>query len=143
MDFQTSVRIDSPVEEVFEYVANPRNFPNWNSAVQAVSVRSGEVEPGSTYLMERDLPGGRAENELEIVDREPPTAFTIRTTSGPTPFVYRYRFTPDRGATLVHLAASVELSGIAGALGPLASRVVKRGVDANFATLKQILEESR
>jgi uncharacterized protein YndB with AHSA1/START domain len=143
MDFQTSVRIDSPVEEVFEYVANPRNFPNWNSAVQAVSVRSGEVEPGSTYLMERDLPGGRAQNELEIVDREPPTAFTIRTTSGPTPFVYRYRFKPDRGATLVHLAASVELSGIAGALGPLASRVVKRGVDANFATLKQILEESR
>jgi uncharacterized protein YndB with AHSA1/START domain len=143
MDFQTSVRIDSPVEEVFEYVANPRNFPNWNSAVQAVSVRSGEVEPGSTYLMERDLPGGRAQNELEIVDREPPTAFTIRTTSGPTPFVYRYRFEPDRAATLVHLAASVELSGIAGALGPLASRVVKRGVDANFATLKQILEESR
>jgi uncharacterized protein YndB with AHSA1/START domain len=143
MDFQTSVRIDSPVEEVFEYIANPRNFPNWNSAVQAVSVRSGEVEPGSTYLMERDLPGGRAQNELEIVDREPPTAFTIRTTSGPTPFVYRYRFEPDRGATLVHLAASVELSGIAGALGPLASRVVKRGVDANFATLKQILEESR
>jgi hypothetical protein len=35
------------------------------------------------------------------------------------------------------------VSGIAGALGPLASRVVKRGVDANFATLKQILEESR
>jgi uncharacterized protein YndB with AHSA1/START domain len=143
MEFQTSVRIERPVEEVFEYVANPRNFANWNSAVQAVSVRSGEGEPGSTYLMERDLPGGGAQNELKIVDREPPTAFTIRTTSGPTPFVYRYRFEPDGAATLVHLAASVELSGIAGALGPLASRVVKRGVDANFATLKQILEESR
>jgi uncharacterized protein YndB with AHSA1/START domain len=143
MEFQTSVRIERPVEEVFEYVADPRNFPNWNSAVQAVSVRSGEGEPGSTYLMERDLPGGRAQNELKIVDREPPTAFTIRTTSGPTPFGYRYRFEHDGGATLVHLAASVELSGIAGGLGPLASRVVKRGVDANLATLKQILEERR
>ena len=47
---------------------------------------------------------------------------------------------PEGGATVVHLAADVELPGIAGALGPLAARAVKRGVDANFATLKQILE---
>jgi uncharacterized protein YndB with AHSA1/START domain len=140
MNFKTAVRIAKPVEEVFDYVSDPRNFPHWNSAVQAVSVTSGEGEPGSTYRMERDLPGGLAQNELEIVDRERPTAFTIRTTSGPTPFVYRYRFDSDGAATRVELIADVELSGIAGALGPLASRAVKRGVDSNFAELKRILE---
>jgi uncharacterized protein YndB with AHSA1/START domain len=140
MNFKTAVRIDRPVEEVFDYVSNPGNFPRWNSAVQAVSATSGQGEPGSTYLMERDLPGGRAENELEVVEREQPTTFTIRTTSGPTPFVYRYRFDSEDGATRMELAADVELSGIAGALGPLGARVVKRGVDANFASLKQILE---
>jgi uncharacterized protein YndB with AHSA1/START domain len=141
MNFDTAVRIARPVEEVFDYVSNPGNFPRWNSAVQAVSATSGQGEPGSTYLMERDLPGGPAENELEIVDRERPTTFTIRTTSGPTPFVYRYRFDAEGDATVMELAADVELSGFAGALGPLASRVVKRGVDANFATLKHFLEE--
>jgi hypothetical protein len=40
----------------------------------------------------------------------------------------------------VELSAEVELSGIAGALGPLGARVVKRGVDSNFADLKRILE---
>jgi hypothetical protein len=40
----------------------------------------------------------------------------------------------------MELTAEVELSGIAGALGPLASRGVKRGVDSNFADLKRILE---
>jgi hypothetical protein len=92
--------------------------------------------------MERELPGGPAENELEILDRDRPTEFAVRTTSGPTPFAYRYRFDSDDPATVVHLAAEVELSEIAGVLGPLGARVVKRGVDANFATLRQILETS-
>jgi carbon monoxide dehydrogenase subunit G len=141
MNFETRVRIERPIEDVFDYVSDPQNFPRWNSAVQAVRATSpGEGDVGSTYLMERELPGGRAENELEIVGRERPTEFAMRTTSGPTPFVYRYRFVPEGGATVVHLAADVELPGIAGALGPLAARAVKKGVDANFATLKQILE---
>jgi uncharacterized protein YndB with AHSA1/START domain len=140
MEFETSVRIERAVDEVFDYVSDPRNFPRWNSAVQAVGMTSGEGEPGSTYAMERDLPGGPAQNDLEIVDRERPTAFTIRTTSGPTPFVYRYSFDSDGAVTSLHLAAEVELTGIAGALGPLGARVVKRGVDSNFADLKRILE---
>jgi hypothetical protein len=74
------------------------------------------------------------------VDRVPTSELTIRTTSGPTPFVYRYRFDSVDGGTLLHLSATVELGGIAGALGPLASRAVKRGVDSNFADLKAILE---
>jgi uncharacterized protein YndB with AHSA1/START domain len=140
VEFETEIRIERPVETVFDYVSDPTNFPSWNSAVQAVRVTSGEGEPGSTYLMERDLPGGRAENALEIVDVTSPSEFVIRTTSGPTPFVYRYQFEADGQATLMRLAATVELSGIAGALGPLASRAVKRGVDSNFADLKRILE---
>jgi uncharacterized protein YndB with AHSA1/START domain len=140
MNFETAVSIDRPVEEVFDYVSDPLNFPRWNSAVQAVRATSGQGEQGSTYAMERELPSGHAENDLEIVEVERPSAFTIRTTSGPTPFVYRYRFESDGDGTRLALAAEVELGGIAGALGPLASRTVKRGVDANFADLKRILE---
>ncbi len=142
IEFETSVRIDRPAEEVFDYVSNAENFPAWNSAVQSVRRTSGEGDVGSTYLMERDLPSGRAENGLEILARTRPTEFALKTTSGPTPFTYRYRFVAADGATEVQLAAEVELGGLAGALGPLASRAVKRGVDANFASLKGILEQS-
>ena len=127
---------------MFDYVSDPKTFPRWHSAVKLVRETSaGEDGLGGTYLMERDLPGGRAENELEVLERKRPAEFTIRTTSGPTPFLYRYRFTDEGGATLIELAAEVELGGVAGALGPLASRAVKRGVDSNFADLKRILEE--
>jgi carbon monoxide dehydrogenase subunit G len=141
MNFETSVRIERPADEVFDYVSDPIEFPRWNSAVQSVRETSpGKDGGGATYLMERELPSGRAESGLEVLERNRPREFTIRTTSGPTPFTYRYRFTDEGGATIVELAAEVELGGVAGALGPLASRAVKRGVDSNFADLKRILE---
>jgi len=82
--------------------------------------------------MIRLLPSGQAENELEITAYERPRGFAIRTSSGPTPFVYRYAFSPSDGGTLVELDAEVELPGVAALAGPLARRAVKRGVDDNL-----------
>jgi carbon monoxide dehydrogenase subunit G len=141
ISFETSVRIERPIEDVFAFVSDPSLFPRWNSAVQTVDRTSGETGAlGSTYSMQRELPSGQVENELEVFVSEHPAEFGIRTTSGPTPFVYRYRFARDGSDTVVRLDASVELPGVAAVLGPLAARAVRRGVDANFAALKRTLE---
>ena len=140
---QTSVRVERPIEEVFAYIADPLLFPRWNSAVQTMHRTSGQNgAPGSTYSMRRQLPSGRVENELEVLSREHPTNFGIRTTSGPTPFLYNYRFAPDGADTVIYLNASVELPRATAVLGPLAARGVRRGVDANLAALKHALEAS-
>ena len=139
--FETSVRIRRAIEEVFSYVADPLNFPRWNSAVEAVHETSAaENGVASTYSMERELPTGRAVNELEVVASQRPREFAIRTTAGPTPFLYRYRFSRERGETVVRLDAEVELQGTAAVLPQLARCAVKNGVDHNLATLKRILE---
>ena len=140
-EFETAVSIHRAIDDVFAYISDPLNMPHWYSAVQTVDPLSGgEPRAGSTYLMRRQLPGGAARNELEIVTREAPTRFTIATTSGPTPLTYRYALSPDAGGTLLELHATVELPGIAALAGPLAVRAVKRGMDANLAALKAILE---
>jgi ligand-binding SRPBCC domain-containing protein len=138
--FKTSVRITRPIEDVFAFVSDPLNFPHWNSAVQAVWKTRGQAsEVGSTYTMQRELPSGSVENELEIFAREHPTDFGIRTRSGPTPFSYRYGFSAANGQTIVQLDAVVELDGAAALLGRLAGRAIKRGVDNNLAELERIL----
>jgi uncharacterized protein YndB with AHSA1/START domain len=142
--FETDVRIDRRIEEVFVYVSDPLNLPRWNSAVEAVRKTSaGANGVASTYSMERKLPSGRAVNELEVVASQPPRKFAIRTTSGPTPFLYRYQFSAENGETVMKLDAEVELPGTAGFVPQLARRLVKKGVDLNLATLKQILEAAR
>jgi uncharacterized protein YndB with AHSA1/START domain len=140
--FETSIAVERPLEEVFAYVSDPGNFPSWNSAVRDVRPTSaGSNGPGSTYTMKRQLPSGAAINQLEIVASEEPHEFAIRTTSGPTPFLYRYRFALDKGKTTVQLDAQVELDGVAAYMPQLARLAVKRGVDDNLATLKLILEQ--
>jgi hypothetical protein len=105
--FETDVRINHPIEEVFAYVSDPLN----------ASSRSWRAKR--------------------------PREFAIRTTAGPTPFLYRYRFSAEKGETSLKLDAEVELPGTAALLRPIARRLVKKGVDENLATLKQILEADR
>ena len=88
------------------------------------------------------LPTGAATNELEIVTLRPPEELAIRTTSGPTPFLYRYEFATTYAGTLVSLYADVRVAGAASLLGPLAAQAIKRGVNANLATLRDILERA-
>src|SRR2546425_694413 len=77
---------------------------------------------------------------VELVSCERPSEFAFRTTSGPTPFGYHFRFTPAGGATLIQIEAEADLGSAADLLAPLARRAVKKGVDENLATLKTILE---
>ena len=140
IEFSCSVSIPRPVEDVYALVSDPLQLWRWNSAVDAVRPRSGSPgEVGSTFVMERELPGGRAENEVEVLVWEPPREFAMRTRSGPTPFVYRYRFSPERDGTRLELDAAVELQGVADRLGGLARRAVTRGVADNLRTLQGIL----
>lgn len=140
IEVQTAIEIELPTEEVFAYVSDPRNFPSWNSAVEAIRPVRGAASP-ATYLMERNLPGGRATNQIEVVAREPDREFAFRTTSGPTPFAYRIRFTPRERATILDVDVTTSL-GRADLAGPLARVFVKRGVEQNLATLKTLLERA-
>src|SRR3954452_11915924 len=133
---QTQIEIARPIEEVFDYVSNPRNFPAWNSAVESV-----QPTGPTTYLMQRNLPGARAANRLEVFAPARPRELVFHTTSGPTPFGYRIRFTPIGQATLMELDLSASLGPAGTLLGTLARRMVKRGVDENLASLGALLEQ--
>jgi uncharacterized protein YndB with AHSA1/START domain len=134
--FETSVEIARPREEVFAYVADPGRLPEWNSAVETVTPAAG-----GRHVMWRRLPAGRVSNELEI--RTPaPGELSLRTISGPTPFDYRYVFAATDAGTRITLRAEVRLGAAADLAGPLAARAVKRGVDANLRTLREVLEGS-
>jgi Polyketide cyclase / dehydrase and lipid transport len=118
--FQTSVCIERPIDEVFSHVSEVANFPLWNSAVQDIRRRSAPKGQnlGSTYSMLRSLPGlGKVENELKVVEHERPSSFAIKTTSGPTPFFYRFQLSPQDGATVVRLKGRSSLGGPPTCLG--------------------------
>jgi len=105
-------------------------------------VESVRRTSGTTFAMQRTLPIGTVTNDLEIVEHERPRSFAIRTTFGPTPFHYRFRFAPQDGATVVDLEAAVQLGRVA-VPARLARHAVRRGVDENLQTLRRTLETRR
>ena len=141
IQFQTSIHIRRPQDEVFGVIADPETYPHWNSAVQAVRP-VGDDNGRRRYRMERQLPSGPADNLLEVVSATPPEEVVIRTGDPPTPFIYRYGLRSVNGGTELTVDAEVELEGLARLLGPLAGAAVKRGVDENFSTLKRLLERA-
>jgi uncharacterized protein YndB with AHSA1/START domain len=136
--FETSVGITRPHEDVFDYVADAGRLAEWNLAVTTVEPVLGT--PGH-HVMRRELPTGVAINEIAIA-AERPAEMTLRTITGPTPFVYRYTFAPTPSGTRITLLAEIELAGIARLAGPLAAHGLRRGVDANLDSLRQVLEST-
>ena len=83
MKFTNSIEIARPVEDVFEYVSDITKGSEWDSAVLKITKLSeGEVRKGATYRMTRELPGGEAENILEVVELVPNHEMALQTTSG-------------------------------------------------------------
>jgi hypothetical protein len=151
MKFTTSIQITRPVEVVFEYLSDVTNASAWDSAVMQVTKTSEGTEgKGSTYKMIRKLPGGEAENVLQVVELVPNREFTIKTISGPTPLQYQYLFETIPNGTRVTQECQSLTDHIGRDVGGLASFLpdsflepfVKSGVKANLQTLKTILESS-
>lgn len=151
MKFTTSIEIARSVGDVFEYVSDATNASSWDSAViQVTKLSEGSEKKGSTYRMIRKLPGGEAENVLEVVELAPNHEFTIKAVSGPTPLQYRYLFETTTDGTRItqecqslsnHLGRDV--GGLASILpDSILEPLVRRGVQSILETLKTILESS-
>jgi len=102
-----------------------------------------EPLPGTPdhHVMRRQLPTGLAINEIAVTAKRP-DQMILRTITGPTPFVYRYAFESTSTGTRITLRAEMEVGGIARLAGPLAAQGLRRGVDANLSSLRDILEST-
>ena len=144
IEFEVNIPIKCPIDNVFSYVSHGENLSAWNSAVKHITkITDGATSTGTRYKMIRQLPDGRSENTIEISNYRPNSELTIRTTSGPTPFIYHYSFEPKEDSTRVSLRTEIEEGNLPFKLPKfLASQAIKSGVKDNLQTLKSILESA-
>ena len=143
MRAQRSETIDQPVDRVFEYVSTPENDPTWVPA----SVRHEKLSPGPMRLgsiTEEDVGflGRRMRYAWEVTRYEPPTAFALRSVSGPIPATIRVLLKALDGGvrTKVTLVAEVHLRGAYKTMEPLMRWVAQRQFSTQLRTLRNLLE---
>jgi carbon monoxide dehydrogenase subunit G len=132
--FELDVQIAAPPEEVFDFLSDPTNLPRWQESCVA-------VEPlGDDRIQEtRSFMGHRAQVETEIVERERPHTFTVRSLGGPVRFTVRHELSPSGGGTQLRVEA--DGSAIGGRLtAGVVARVAERQFRSDFERLREILE---
>ena len=142
MRSEESVEIDRPPEEVFSYVANPENLPEWTNLVLEVR-KDAEDQPhaGDRFSVVAKFLGRRFETPFEVSAHEPPRHHSDRSTGGPFEQEYIYTFEQTgAGGTRITQVVETEPGGFFKLVGPLLERAGSRQLRTDLSNLKDLLE---
>jgi carbon monoxide dehydrogenase subunit G len=128
---ELTIEIARTPEDVFSYLTDVSNLPDWQAGVKSATQRDGHIEES------RSLLGHELQTTFEIVDHEEPRLFTLRALDSPVPFTVRHELVPAVGGTRLTVTADGDVPGFAAGL--LARRAEKH-IRRDFARLKEILE---
>jgi carbon monoxide dehydrogenase subunit G len=141
--FQLSVEIARPVHEVWEYLIEPENVPEWQaSALSSRQLSDGPMGVGTHLEDERKFLGRRARSEVEVTEFEPEQRFTLHGISGPVRFTVRHRLEPTDAGTRLDVEAEADPGhGIGRLARPMIERAAAHEIRKDFDRLKERLED--
>jgi uncharacterized protein YndB with AHSA1/START domain len=139
--FEQSVVINRPSEQVFEFLANPENDPQWSSASDQMRKTSrGPVGVGATFQQVGRFLGWRLEFSLEVTAYEPNRRFGMRVTAGPINFAGMRVLETVPTGTRVTFTGGGQSGGFFRIAEPLLTRAAERQLKADLRALKEVLE---
>jgi uncharacterized protein YndB with AHSA1/START domain len=137
-----SVVIDRPIEEVFAYLTDANNDSLWQATtLETEQTSEGPVGVGTIYRSVSKFLGRRIETTVEVTEHEPPRKQCVRATSGPMLAAGCSLLEPADGAsTRFTQTLEAEVGGFFRLAEPLVARAFRRQMQADMATLKDLLE---
>jgi uncharacterized membrane protein len=140
LEFENTIRIDRPVDEVFAFLSDFENIPKWNYYVLEVKQLSeGLIGIGTTYHQVRKTD----EQYFRITEFEPNQTVAVETLPQSSPAL-QMRFTLHEEGDTTRIRDEWKLdTGRPAIFERLARGRVKSAVAENLAKLKELLEEGR
>ncbi len=139
--FEFTVDVNRPVSEVFEYLTDPANLPEWqSSAIEAKKDTPGPMGQGTRMTEVRKFLGRRMESTVEVTEYEPDRKFSLKALSGPVPFEVHHTFESEGGGTRIRFVGEGDPGGFFKLAEPIVARNAERQFKGDFETLKDLLE---
>jgi carbon monoxide dehydrogenase subunit G len=140
MKFTNTVTVERAPADVFAFLAEFENIPQWNYAIARTwKVSDGPVGVGSTYRQERTVPN-HTEEAFQVTEYEPDRRLAIDGALGPFAARLTYQLEPSGAATVITNDVDLHATGAARLVAPLATTNIKNAVAANLNVLKRMLE---
>ena len=139
-EFENTIRIERPVEEVFAFLSDFENIPKWNYYVLEVrQLSENPIGVGTTYHQIRKTD----EQDFRIIEFEPNHTVAVKTLPQSSPDLeMRFTLYEEGGTTRIRDEWKLD-TGSPTILERLVRRRVKSAVAENLAKLKELLEEGR
>jgi uncharacterized membrane protein len=136
MHFDFEVTIERPLAEVFAYLTDVRNVPQW----QESAVSAEWIDDGRRFREERHFMGRTAELELEVTALEPERRFDVRAVKAPVKFEILHSLEGLDGGTLLRVHGEAKLSGALRFAAGMAKKQAEGQFRRDFQRMKAILE---
>ena len=141
--FEQEVVIARPPDEVFAYLSDLGNLPEWQGSVSELRAdEEGPLEEGARFTEVRRVAGKRIESRLEVETLAPGRELTLRVVTGPVPGTVRHLLDAAGDGTRLRVIGELSGGGLRGLAGPLLERAARREAEADLRRLKQVLEET-
>lgn len=139
--FETSVFINRPQQEVFDFIANPDHIAEWSSSLETVELASeGPVGEGSKLRSVAKFLGREVESTAEITSWNPPHQFSQKSTGGPIPYEVTFICETQENGTLLIQSAQAELGGFFKLAEGLVGKQFEKQFESDLENLKDLLE---
>jgi carbon monoxide dehydrogenase subunit G len=126
------------IEDVFDYLSDPRNEPLWLPGAKSVTMTSdGDPGLGAKFVGEY---AGAGRVELELVEFERPSRVTFRADSKIVRFDDVVQLAPVEGGTRLQARMIAEPKGAMRMAGPLIGSTMRRQFASNWDHLRRALE---
>ncbi|UCC52717.1 MAG: SRPBCC family protein, partial [Anaerolineaceae bacterium] len=110
---EINIHINRPPDQVFAYISNPENNPQWQGGMRKATITStGPLGVGSTYVQVASFLGRRIESHFEIVEYEPGHLIKGKTISGTFPITFTRSVEPANPGSHVSALITGQPSGI-------------------------------
>jgi uncharacterized membrane protein len=140
LEFENTIAIDQPIEQVFAFLSDFENIPKWNYYVLEVrQLSESPIGIGTTYHQVRKTD----QQDFRIIEFEPNHTVAVKTLPQSSPsFERRFTLYEERDTTRIRDQWKLD-TGRPAVLERLARGRVKSSVAENLAKLKGLLEEGR
>jgi uncharacterized protein YndB with AHSA1/START domain len=133
--------IDRPPQEVFDYMSDVTNFPEWQAdTVTAEWLAEGPIGVGSKASSVARLMGFKMRADFEVSNWDPPESWGMKGGVGPMTFANLNRFESQDGGTRLVQEFQGGLSGFFKFAEGMALRQLTKQVAKDGQALKALLE---
>ena len=138
---ELDILINRPAEVVFAYLTDATTYTRWQSQlVEYRQTSAGPLAVGSTGIAVRTVMGQRNESTWQVTELVTPSAFTVKSTSGPLAYENAHTLQPERSSTRLHVRFEAQPTGLLKIAEPMMGGAIKKDLEEGYQHLKAQLE---